>query len=114
MNILLIIPAIVWLCISVYFFGIGEYLSKIWGMKPSLHFALIYVLFSALSGLTWLPALLHKNQIAIMGTIWLLLATIATITVGVFVFHERITTIEWIGLILALISLALLGFYNPQ
>ncbi len=114
MNILLAIPAIIWLCISASLYAVGEYLSKIWGMKPSFHLALVFVLFSAFSGLTWLPALLHKNQIAIMGTIWLLLATIATIAVGVFIFHERITTIEWIGLILALVSLAILGFYNPQ
>lgn len=67
-----------------------------------------------LSSFTWLPALLHKNQLAIMGTIWLLLATVATVLVGVIAFQEKVTPIEWVGIVLSLVALAFLGFYNPQ
>ena len=85
-----------------------------WGMKQGLSATLIVVVFSVLSTLAWLPALLHKNQISIMGTTWLLLATIATVCVGVFLFQEKVTPIEWVGIVMALIALAFLGFYNPK
>jgi len=113
-NILLVVPAIVWLLISVIFYGFGEYFSKVWAIKPSLSTTLFLIIFSIISLLTWLPALLHRNQISIMGTIWLLLATMATVFVGVVIFHEKITSIEWAGIIMALTALAFLGFYNPK
>ncbi len=113
-NIFLAIPAIVWLLISAGFYIFGEYFSKRWGMHPNLITALAVAIFSFLSALFWLPALIHRNQLAIMGTIWLLLATIATVFVGVIVFQEKITPIEWVGIIMALVALAFLGFYNPK
>ena len=113
-NIYLAIPAMVWLLISVVFYGFGEYYSKIWAIKPNLATILYLILFSLISLLAWLPALLHRNQISIMGTIWLLLATMATVFVGVVIFQEKITPIEWVGILMALIALAFLGFYNPK
>jgi len=109
MKILMLIPALVWLVISALFFAVGEYLSKRWGMNPSFNFAVIVVLIYALGTFAWLPALLHKNQLAIMGTAWLLLAVMATVCVGVFVFHEKITNLQIIGVILAIIALGILG-----
>jgi len=109
MNILLSIPAIVWLLISATFFALGEYLSKIWGNGPSIHLAFLVVIAYALGSLSWLPALLHKNQLAIMGTLWLLLAILVTITLGIFVFHEKINTFQVIGVILAIIAMVLLN-----
>ena len=83
-------------------------------MHPNIVTALVVVMFSSISTLFWLPALLHRNQISIMGTIWLLLATIATVFVGAVIFQEKITTIEWVGIAMAIIALAFLGFYNPK
>lgn len=108
------IPAVVWLVISVVFFAFGEYFSKIWAAKPNIGLAIVVVFTSVLSAFTWLPALLHRNEIAIMGTIWLLLATVAVIVVGVVFFQEKISLIEWIGIGLGLLALAFLGFYNPR
>ena len=113
-NIFLAVPAIVWLLISATFYTFGEYFSKKWGMQPNLITALIVSTFSFFSALVWLPALMHRNQIAIMGTIWLLLATIATVFVGAVIFQEKITPVEWIGIGMALAALAFLGFYNPK
>lgn len=63
----------------------------------------------ALGTLSWLPALLHKNELAIMGTAWLLLATVATVVIGFFVFGETLSTLQWIGIGLALVALVLLS-----
>ena len=109
MNILLVIPAFGWLLISALFFALGEYLSKQWGMQPSWQTTLMVVGAYALGTLTWLPALLHKNQIAVMGTLWLVLAIVATVAIGVFFYHEQLTVLQWTGVVLALISLVILG-----
>jgi drug/metabolite transporter (DMT)-like permease len=109
MNFLLAIPAYIWLVISAIFFGFGEYLSKRWGMQPTLGFAVITVCTYAIGTFAWLPALLHKNQLAIMGTAWLLLAMVATIGIGFFVFHEHLNGYQIAGVILAFAALVLLS-----
>jgi probable blue pigment (indigoidine) exporter len=109
MNLLLAIPAWLWLVFSALFFASGEYLSKRWGMNPSFGFALIVVVTYAFGTFAWLPALLHKNQLAIMGTLWLVFAIVATISIGVLVFGEKLNLMQWIGVFLALASLILLN-----
>ncbi|MFA4936853.1 MAG: hypothetical protein WC575_00970 [Patescibacteria group bacterium] len=106
---LMLLPAAVWLILSALFFAGGEFLSKKWGIKPSLEMTLLVVAVYAMGTVMWLPALLHKNQIATMGTIWLLLATVATVSIGVFIYHESLNPQQWIGVVLALVALGLLG-----
>jgi multidrug transporter EmrE-like cation transporter len=109
MNILLFVPAIVWLLISATFFAAGEYLSKMWGINPSLKFALLVALVYSIGSLFWLPTLLHKNQLIVMGTIWIILATLSTIIIGFLIFHEKLTLLQWTGVILSFIALLLIG-----
>lgn len=108
-RILLAVPAPIWLLLSALFFACGEYASKQWGYAPSLALTIMTVGIYALGTLAWLPALLHNNHLAIMGTAWLLLATIATVAIGILVFHEHVTTIKAVGIVFSLISLILLS-----
>lgn len=78
-------------------------------MGPSISLTIAVVALYSLGGLTWLPALLHKNQLAIMGTAWLLLSIFATLGIGIFVFGEVLGLRQWTGVILAVIALGLLG-----
>ncbi|OGZ26839.1 MAG: hypothetical protein A2365_01420 [Candidatus Nealsonbacteria bacterium RIFOXYB1_FULL_40_15] len=109
MNILLFVPAIGWLLISALFFVCGEFLSKLWGNSPSIQMTIIVIVAYAFGSITWLPALLHKNHLATMGTLWLLLATAATIIIGVLIFHEKVTALQGVGIFLALVSMILLN-----
>lgn len=109
MKLLLAIPAWAWLLISAAWFTAGEYLSKRWGMHPSFGFAVVVVLTYAIGTFAWLPALLHKNQLALMGMLWAILATVATISVGVLIFRETLTVLQWVGVGLALVALTLLS-----
>ncbi len=109
MELLVKIPAPAWLLFSALFFALGEYLSKLWGDNPSWRGALLVVAAYAVGTLGWLPALLHKNQLAVMGTAWLLLATVATVVIGVFVFGEALNRAQWTGVVFATISLFLLS-----
>jgi len=108
-RLLLIIPAYGWLILSALFFAAGEFLSKKWGMAPSLSATVLVVIAYALGTLTWLPALLHKNQLAVMGTIWLVLATVATVTIGTVVYHEPLSARQWVGVVLSLTAFVLLA-----
>lgn len=112
MNILISIPAIVWLLISALFFAAGEFLSKLWGQAPSIRLAILVVLVYSFGAITWLPALLHKNQLSIMGMLWLLLGVIATILIGVFVFHEHLNIYQIVGVVLALLAMILINIQN--
>ena len=109
MGIFLKIPALIWLFISAIFFAGGEYLSKIWALGPSIPILIFVLIIYSLGVLFWLPALLHKNQLAIMGTIWTMLGTLATVLIGILIFHEKLTLIQWLGVALAFLSLFLLG-----
>jgi drug/metabolite transporter (DMT)-like permease len=109
MNFLLYIPALAWLLISALFFACGEFLSKLWGNNPSITLTILVVIVYAFGTLSWLPVLLYKNQLAVMGTAWLLLATIATIVIGVLVFHEKISTLQGFGIVMAIIAMFLIN-----
>ena len=106
---LLKIPAVGWLILSALFFAGGEYLSKVWANGPTVKATVFVVIMYALGTLAWLPALLHRNELAIMGTAWLLLATVATVSIGVFVFGESLSGAHWTGIGLALVALFLLA-----
>ncbi len=108
MNIMLKVPAFVWLLISTLFCAFGEYLSKKWGMNPGWTFAFLVSGVYAIGAMFWLPALLHKNQLAVMGTIWALMTAILTVVIGLLVFHESLTIFQIVGIMLALVSLGLL------
>lgn len=102
------LPPLGWLLISVIFYGIGEYISKTWANSPSSIEVIAVVSASALSAFFWLPALFSENKLAEMGTAWLILATISTVVIGVFVFGERLTPMQWAGAVLALVAFLLL------
>lgn len=108
MNGLMVIPALAWLTLSTIFFAIGEYMSKKWGMNPSWLFAIEIGLVYGFGSMLWLPALLHKNQLAVVGTFYALMSVVTTIAIGIFVFREAITVTQSIGLLLAFIALGLL------
>jgi multidrug transporter EmrE-like cation transporter len=110
LDFLIKIPAPAWLISSALFFALGEYFSKLWGNTPSLKGAVYVVVAYAFGSIFWLPALLHKNQLAIMGTAWLLLATVATAVIGVFIFGESLTNLQWVGLGLAAAAILLLSW----
>ena len=109
MDFLIRIPAAAWLLLSAIFFAAGEYSSKKWALDPSWGRALQVVALYGICALAWLPALLHKNQLSIMGIAWLVLATVATVIIGVFVFHESLSITHSLGVGLGLAALVLMS-----
>ena len=109
MLILLKIPLLVWLVASALCFAGGEYYSKVWALSPNWRsFSLVLVTYT-FGTLCWLPALLHKNELAVLGTIWLLLGCMATVIIGTLVFHETLSPVQWGGIVVGIIGLAMLA-----
>ena len=109
MKFLLSIHYIIWLVISALFFAVGEFLSKKFALNPKISFVILMLIAYSIGTLTWLPAILQRNQLSIVGVMWSVLTVVATILIGVLIFNEKLGSVSIIGIILGIISVALLS-----
>jgi len=100
---------LLWLFISVLFYAVSEYLSKKWALDRSNWLIVCILFFYVTSSAMWLPAIASKNSLVLCGIIWLILATMATIGIGVFIYHEPLTWYQYVGLSMALVAMVLLS-----
>jgi drug/metabolite transporter (DMT)-like permease len=109
MNLPNLLPTFVWLVISAAFFAVGEYFSKKFASEPDWKMLLLVCSAYLLGTLAWLPAIVRTNQLASTGTGWLLLSMMATLGIGVGIFHERLNSYQIAGIALAAVALVLLN-----
>lgn len=109
MNLILSIPAIVWLIGSAIFFAFGEFLSKKFALAPSFYYVIIILVVYSFGVLAWLPAILQKNQLSIVGTIWSVLSLLTTVMIGILIFGEKLNAIGVVGIIFAVVAVVLLS-----
>lgn len=102
------VPSFCWLLLSALFFGFGEYLSKRFASAPSWKLGIAVVVVDAIGVILWLPALFNRNQLSIVGVLWALLGATVTLCIGLLLFKESLTWIQWIGILCAFIALVLL------
>ncbi len=107
-SIATLLPPVGWLLISIVFYAFGEFISKTWANSPSTIEVTAVMALSALSALFWLPALFAENKLADIGVAWLVLATITTIFIGVVIFKEQLSPLQWTGAGLAIVAFLLL------
>lgn len=98
-----------WLLISSGFFAIGEFFSKKFALSPKVSYVLLILAAYALGTLAWLPAILQKNQLSIVGTIWSVLSLLATVSIGVIIFSEKLSIVGIIGIVLAFLAIIFLS-----
>jgi multidrug transporter EmrE-like cation transporter len=100
---------IVWLILSAVFFAFGEFLSKKFALNPSILLVVIIVVVYSVGVLLWLPAILQKNQLSIVGTLWAVLSLLATILIGIIIFSEKLTLLSIAGIIFAFLAVIFLS-----
>lgn len=105
----LALPFWFWLCCSCSFYAAGEYLSKLWANQPSSLLTIAVVAAYAVCGLLWLPLVLHKGSLAVAGAIFLLAGTVITTVIGVVIFDERLSSLQILGMCLAVAAFVLLS-----
>ena len=109
MNFLFFFPYIAWLVLSALLFAFGEYLSKKFALAPSFSYVALIVFIYALGTLAWLPAILQKNQLSIVGAIWSVMSLLATVLIGVIIFDEHLNALAVAGLVLGFLAILLLS-----
>jgi multidrug transporter EmrE-like cation transporter len=97
------------LLVSMIFYGYGEYLSKKFALKPDPGIVTMLLISYSLGILAWLCALIQKNQLAIVGTLWATLSILTTICIGLFIFNEKINTIGVAGIVTGGVAIVLLS-----
>jgi len=59
--------------------------------------------------LAWLPAIMQKNQLSIVGAIWSVMSLLATVLIGLLIFGEKLNVIGIIGVVAVMVAVALLS-----
>ena len=106
---LLSVNYIFWLVASAIFFAVGEFLSKKFALSPKVSYVVFILLAYCVGTLFWLPAIMQKNQLSVVGTIWSVMGLLATILIGVLVFREKLSMTGILGIVFAFISIILLS-----
>ena len=109
MKFLLSVNYLVWLVLSAIFFAAGEFFSKKFALNPRLIIVVYILLMYIIGTLAWLPAILQKNQLSIVGAIWSVLSLLATVLIGLLIFGERLSVVGIIGIITAFVAVFLLS-----
>ncbi len=110
MSFILSVNYFIWLLISILFFALGEFLSKEFALNTSKLIYILYIFIAYSFGiLTWLAAIVQKNQLSIIGAMWSVLSLVATVLIGVLIFSEKLNILSITGIILGIISVALLS-----
>jgi multidrug transporter EmrE-like cation transporter len=109
MKFLTSINYFIWLIVSGIFFAMGEFLSKKFAIQPRGMLVFFILLSYSIGVLAWLPAILAKNQLSIVGALWTVIGLLTTVLIGVLIFGEKLNGIGIAGIVVALIAIFLLS-----
>ncbi|OGS36581.1 MAG: hypothetical protein A2293_00845 [Elusimicrobia bacterium RIFOXYB2_FULL_49_7] len=101
--------AMTFVFLSLVFFTLGEAASKMWANHPGFRWGAAVVAAYIIGSCLWLPAILSKNHLTSLGTLWNVGAMVGTILVGAVLFRETVSPIQWIGVGLAIVACVLLS-----
>jgi multidrug transporter EmrE-like cation transporter len=105
----MIFSIIVSLIIASLFYAIGDYTSKQFANTNDFRWAISAVISFAFTSSIWLYVLSVYNKLAIVGSIWNVVAFLITILVAVMFFGETISATQIAGIILGLLSIVLMS-----
>ena len=101
-------PLILLFAVSAILVGAGDYLAKKWSLEPG------WGLFSGSLGCYLVSAgfymlTLTRKGLVVSCIIWSIASIVAFLFVGLVVFHETLSGLQLIGVILGTISLIMLS-----
>lgn len=98
-----------WFILSGALFALGEYASKKWALAKDNSILIAMVVFYCLGSLAWAPIIKQKTELARMGMLWMVVASLCTVGIGVFAFRETLSPYQWSGVALAVIAMVLIA-----
>ena len=90
-------------------YSIGEYASKKWSLTGDWRLAAILIVSYLAGTVAWMFIIKERCELARMGMTWTVLATLTTLVLGLGVFKETLTPLQWIGAGMAAVALVLLS-----
>jgi multidrug transporter EmrE-like cation transporter len=94
--------------------GTGAVAIRFWADGASIRFSVVGILLFNIGTLFWLWAMRNGMPLSrgtvVFGMLNLILETMA----GLMLFGERLTTVQWVGVVLSIVSLVLIeGKWAP-
>jgi len=102
------VPLVLLFSLSAVFVGMGDYLAKKWSLVPGWSFCVGALVCYFMSSFFYLLTLTRKGLV-VSCVIWSLSSIIAFLFVGLVIFHETLSGMQLIGIILGTISLIILS-----
>ena len=102
------IPLILLFAVSAISVGAGDYLAKKWSLEPGWSSFVGALVFYFFSSFFYLQTVARKGLV-VSCVIWSIASIFAFMFVGLALFHETLSGIQLIGVILGTISLLLLS-----
>jgi multidrug transporter EmrE-like cation transporter len=102
------LPLIFLFTVSAVFVGVGDYLAKKWSLMPGWSFCTGALTCYFISSFFYLLTLTRKGLV-VSCVIWSISSIVAFLFVGLIIFHESLSGMQLIGVILGTISLILLS-----
>ena len=94
---------------SLVGYALAEYWSKLWALDSTLLLASGALLGYLINIVFWLPALKQHQGLAVLSMIYSLAYCLVSVAIGVVMFHEALTPRQEIGIVTALIAIALMA-----
>lgn len=104
------IRLIVSIILALVGYTLGEYFSKQWALTYEVKFAMTAFTVYLFSNVGWLGIMLHFRDIFIPSVIWELTGLMIAALMGLVVFSERPTVMQWGGIGFAAVAVGLLLF----
>lgn len=105
-------PAILWLVFGGITLTIGDIVFKFWVERPTV-FSYISGLCIYLIGLMCLVQSYKTENIAIASAIFVIFNIVTLALVSWFYFNDKLSTMQMIGIFLAIIAVVILELHTP-
>lgn len=84
---------------------LADYLAETWSRAGGYGWVVALILY-ATSGAAFIYSL-KFGELTILNAAWSIWVFLITSCVGLYIFHERLSTIQWIALVLGFLSILL-------
>ncbi len=84
---------------------LADYLAEMWSRIGGPGWMIALILY-VISGATFMYSL-RFGELTIMNASWSVLVFIVTSCVGLFIFHERLSMVQWVALCFGFLSIVL-------
>jgi len=100
----------IWLIFSSFCYILGEVFSKKYALDLNIKWAVFALLAYTAQAILWLKTFRNDGRLIIISTISGLICLLMTFLLGYFIFNERISPINYLGLIFAAFAVVLLSW----